>query len=222
MVRTKIKKKGIRKNMNSKVEQVPSTRRVSVESHSYNESKAPLHNNFMMNRGNTMNRSVSPSFDMARNNNFIEPTRFDSLSSSNNSAISQSTVVTCDGNSYPLPMSAYSSQQDSVQSVMMYSMDHSNNTRRVTPIIEKQTLDNGRFFERIRPTYYNNVDLDLDTVFDDDSNNYINNNTNDACRPSFGFVSMKKNGSVDTNFQAVQNSLSDLIDHNQQKSRAFY
>ncbi len=214
--------------MNGKAEQVPLTRRVSVERHSYNESKAPLHSNFMMNRRNKMNRNVSPSFDMARSNNFIEPTPFDSLSSSNNSAISQSTVVTCDGNSYVRPMPAYSSQQDSIRPGMMYSMDHSNNTRRVTPILEKQTLDNGRFLERIRPTYYNNVDLDLDTVFDDDSNNYGNNNGNYAGRPSVGFVSMNKNGLVDTNFQAVQNSLSDLIDHDQRtistttRTRAFY
>lgn len=214
--------------MNCEAEQVP-TRRVSVESHSYNESKAPLHSNFMMNRGNIMNRSVSPSSDMARSNNLIEPRPFDSLSSSNNSELSQSTVVTCDGNSYVRPMSAYSSQQHSIRPSMMYSMDHSNNTRRVTPIVEKQTLDNGRFFERIRPTYYNNVDLDLDTVFDDDSNNYGNNSGNYACRPSVGFVSMNKNGLVNTNFQAVQNSLSDFIDHEQRtigttatRSRAFY
>ena len=153
---------------------------------------------------------------------FIEPTPIDSLSSSNNSSVSKSTVVTCDRGSNYASLDAldasYSSQQSSIRP-LMYSMDDSSRSR-VTPMVQK--ID-GRFFEKLRPTYYNNVDLDLDTVFDDDNNNYngiMNNNKyirnagDYSCYPSEGYLSMNnKNGVFDSNFQTVQNSLSDLIDN---------
>ena len=242
MVRIKVKKKGIRKLDGKEVEKVQSSRPLPAECKSSEQQKEKVpsrpHHDYKMPETKhcfdpKIVRSVSPSFQMAQRNSFIEPTPIDSLSSSNNSSVSKSTVVTCDRSNYTCLDASNSSQQSSVRP-LIYSMDDSSRSR-VTPMVQK--ID-GRFFEKLRPTYYNNVDLDLDTVFDDDnnihnsimnSNKYKRNAGDYSCYPSEGYLSMNnKNGVFDSNFQTVQNSLSDLIDKQQSirttatASRPFY
>ncbi len=217
----------MRKNMSCKPDKVQSNRPLPIERQSFDQPNGTVFSSLrdykMQEAKNTFEptpiRSVSPSFGMAKRNGFIEPTPFDSLSSSNNSTVSKSTVVTCDRNSYTSLDSSYSSAQHSVRPMMHASMED-NYRRRVTPGAHK--LD-GRFFEKLRPTYYNNVDLDLDTVFDEDDNSKCKRNVDDySYGPSNGFLSMNKNhgGVFDPNFQTVQNSLSDLIEHQQSKRTA--
>jgi len=237
MIRVKVKKKGIRKNLNrsNSKESTTSSKGDSIMGKSFDALAQPieatsstLHRRFCVLENPSRNgaieptpiRSVSPT-SSATNKNIItiEPTPIDALGCSNSSStmgspqpiISNINVIGCNNGCFIDRESINAGRHHgSIRPVTNFSSrtaDSSNDRRGMIPLVQQPEQN---YFSA---PHCNNVDLDLDTIFDDDNNKYKLRETThyytDSSRPSNPF--RMDSHIFEHNFQTVENSLSDLL-----------
>ena len=230
MVRVKVKKKGIRKTLISKISKESRTKNNIIESQSFDKFlhpieyfSSPLHRRFKSLNESLANngiieptplprRSVSPSSATDNNNGIIEPTpfRIDSMGASNNSKtmatdtntiLSNMDVVPCDSSNYSDRESVYTARHDSVLP-MRFSIANSN-TIGMVPI---QEPEQHHHYQKCR---CNNAALDLENMFDDDNWNKRNMRASTgSADPSFLNPFAMNNASYDQYAHMMVESLS--------------
>ncbi len=193
MVRVKVKKKGIRKNLSHNTSK-GSTRSTSdsigsQEDVAINDTSYPLHRRFVSNNESVANcgasnvmfeptplRNVSPSAVTMIKNEIIEPTpfRIDSMGSSSRILAMGATPPISNGDAIPCDRLSYISNDDSVRSI---ESSIAKGMQRHPSIHQPQIQAPQPHYLKRRHSQVGSVDLDLDTIFDVDnsSNSNINN-----------------------------------------------
>eukprot|EP00531_Pseudo-nitzschia_arenysensis_P015621 CAMPEP_0116124344 /NCGR_PEP_ID=MMETSP0329-20121206/5231_1 /TAXON_ID=697910 /ORGANISM="Pseudo-nitzschia arenysensis, Strain B593" /LENGTH=354 /DNA_ID=CAMNT_0003618319 /DNA_START=81 /DNA_END=1145 /DNA_ORIENTATION=+ len=195
MVRVKVKKKGIRKNLSRNSNSKP-LRNVLDESQGgpIKITSYPLHRRFVSLNNNvatssngiiepTPLRSVSPS---NMKNDVFEPTPLCIQSMANNrrakamSVTSMHNIVPCESGGYinhHLICASPPRLDDSTRSTASSSATGSSSSNIRSEILPSIQHQRQHHYSKRRLSQFANVDLDLDTIFDDDnSNSRINNN----------------------------------------------